>query len=216
MQNSTLKKLIMNGLMIALVFLATYFTRIPTMILPGGYFNLGDAVIILAAFLLGPTGGLIAGAAGSALADLAAAALLFAPITFVVKGIEGLLVGLLTSKIRKTGALEHGRLIISTIAGAAVMIIGYFLAEALLLGIFNEAFGLTAAVAELLPNSLQGYSARYWDTFWSCYSTGCSGTGRQGSEFNLREIRTWHPIEPGSHSNLASNRAWQPLEPDGH
>lgn len=34
MQNSTLKKLIMNGLMIALVFLATYFTRIPTMILP--------------------------------------------------------------------------------------------------------------------------------------------------------------------------------------
>ena len=36
------------------------------------------------------------------------------------------------------------------------MIIGYFLAEALLLGIFNEAFGLTAAVAELLPNSLQG------------------------------------------------------------
>ncbi|NMA34964.1 MAG: ECF transporter S component [Clostridiaceae bacterium] len=156
MQNSTLKKLIMNGLMIALVFLATYFTRIPTMILPGGYFNLGDAVIILAAFLLGPTGGLIAGAAGSALADLAAAALLFAPITFVVKGIEGLLVGLLTSKIRKTGALEHGRLIISTIAGAAVMIIGYFLAEALLLGIFNEAFGLTAAVAELLPNSLQG------------------------------------------------------------
>ena len=63
MQNSTLKKLIMNGLMIALVFLATYFTRIPTMILPGGYFNLGDAVIILAAFLLGPTGGSIAGAA---------------------------------------------------------------------------------------------------------------------------------------------------------
>ena len=87
MQDNTLKKLIMIGLMIALVFLATYFTRIPTMVLPGGYFNLGDAVIILASVLLGPAGGL---------------------------------------------------------------------AEAFLLGMFDEAFGLTAAVAELLPNTLQG------------------------------------------------------------
>jgi len=156
MQDNTLKKLIMNGLMIALVFLATYFTRIPTMVLPGGYFNLGDAVIILASVLLGPAGGLAAGAVGSALADIAAAALLFAPITFVVKGLEGLAVGLLTSKIRKSGALKQGRLIISTVAGAAVMIVGYFLAEAFLLGMFDEAFGLTAAVAELLPNTLQG------------------------------------------------------------
>jgi len=156
MRDNTLKKLIMNGLMTALVFLATYFTRIPTMILPGGYFNIGDAVIILASVLLGPAGGLAAGAVGSALADIAAAALLFAPITFVVKGLEGLVVGLLTSKIRKSGALKHGRLIISTAAGAAVMIVGYFLAEAFLLGMFDEAFGLTAAAAELLPNTLQG------------------------------------------------------------
>ena len=78
----------MNGLMIALVFLTTYFTRIPTMVLPGGYFNLGDAVIILSAAMLGPAGGLAAGAVGSALADIAAGALLFAPITFIVKGLE--------------------------------------------------------------------------------------------------------------------------------
>ncbi|NLH97129.1 MAG: ECF transporter S component [Clostridiaceae bacterium] len=156
MRNGALKKLILNGLMIALVFLATYFTRIPTMVLPGGYFNLGDAVIILAAVLLGPAGGLIAGAVGSALADVAAAALIFAPITFVVKGIEGLLVGLLTAKFRRTGDLEHGSLILSAAVGAVVMVAGYFLAEAFLLAIFDEAFGLTAAVAELLPNSLQG------------------------------------------------------------
>ena len=142
--------------MIALVFLTTYFTRIPTMVLPGGYFNLGDAVIILSAAMLGPAGGLAAGAVGSALADIAAGALLFAPITFIVKGLEGLLIGMLTPSLRKTGTLEHGRLILSIIAGAAVMVIGYFLAEAFLLGIFDEVFGLTAAVAELLPNSLQG------------------------------------------------------------
>jgi len=156
MKNGTLKKLIMNGLMIALVFLATYFTRIPTMILPGGYFNLGDAVIIFASVLLGPAGGLIAGAVGSALADVAAAALIFAPVTLVVKGAEGLLAGLLAGKLRRSGTLEHGRLILSSAAGATVMIAGYFLAEAFLLGIFDEAFGLAAAIAELLPNSLQG------------------------------------------------------------
>lgn len=156
MLKSPAKKLIVNGLMIALVFLTTYFTRIPTMILPGGYFNLGDAVIMLASALLGSAGGLIAGAVGSALADLAAGALLFVPITFVVKGLEGLVIGLLTSNLRKTGVLQHGRLVLSIIAGAAVMIAGYFLAEAFLLGVFDEAFGLTAAAAELLPNSLQG------------------------------------------------------------
>ncbi len=152
--NST-KKLVLSGLLIALVFLATYFTKIPTP-LPGGYFNLGDAVIMLAAAFLGPIGGLIAGSVGSALADLAYGALLFAPITFVVKGIEGLAAGLLISKMRKTGGLKHGRLIAAVIAGAVIMVAGYFLAEAFLLGFFDETFGLTAAVAELLPNSVQG------------------------------------------------------------
>ncbi|NLK87856.1 MAG: ECF transporter S component [Clostridiaceae bacterium] len=152
--NST-KKLVLSGLMIALVFLATYFTKIPTP-LPGGYFNLGDAVIMLSAVLLGPIGGLIAGSVGSALADLAYGAFLFAPITFVVKGIEGLAVGLLMSRMHRTGELKHSRLIAAVIIGAVIMVAGYFLAEAFLLGIFDESFGLTAAVAELLPNSVQG------------------------------------------------------------
>lgn len=155
MKRYSAKKLVLNGLMIALVFLATYFTRIPTP-LPGGYFNLGDAVIMLASVLLGPVGGLTAGAVGSALADLAAGALLFAPITFIVKGVEGLAVGLMTVQIRKTGAMRHGRMIAAVSAGAVIMILGYFLAEAFLLGIFDEAFGLTAAVAEILPNGVQG------------------------------------------------------------
>ncbi len=145
----------MYGLMIALVFLTTYFTRIPTP-LPGGYFNLGDAMIMLAAVFLGPLGGLAAGAIGSGLADLAAGAFLFAPITLVVKGIEGLIVGILAAKYLRSGKKRHGNLLIAVIAGAIIMVAGYFFAEAFLLGLFDEAFGITAAVAELLPNSIQG------------------------------------------------------------
>jgi uncharacterized membrane protein len=155
MKTNSTKKIVLSGLLIALVFLATYFTKIPTP-LPGGYFNLGDAVIMLAAAFLGPIGGLIAGGVGSALADLAYGALLFAPITFVVKGIEGLAVGLLISKMRRAGGLKHSRLITAVVTGAVIMVAGYFLAEAFLLGTFDEAFGLTAAAAELLPNSVQG------------------------------------------------------------
>lgn len=186
MKNYSVKKLVLSGIMIALVFLATYFTRIPTP-LPGGYFNLGDAAIMLAAVFLGPVGGLVAGAIGSSIADLAAGALLFAPITLVVKGLEGLIVGLFAAKYRQQKAREQQAfatrktteiqqstenkqtgsqqaVIVSlnyhlagTVAvGAVIMAAGYFAAEAFLLGFFDEAFGWTAAVTELLPNFIQG------------------------------------------------------------
>lgn len=162
MKNYSVKKLVLNGLMIALVFIATYFTRIPTP-LPGGYFNLGDAVIMLAAVFLGPVGGLVAGAIGSSLADLAFGSLLFAPITLVVKGLEGLIIGLIALKYKQktdnrqgNSAAFHYRLILALFTGAVVMVLGYFCAEAFILSFFDEAFGWLAAVTELLPNSIQG------------------------------------------------------------
>lgn len=169
MSSNPVRRLVLNGLFITLVFLATYFTRIPTP-LPGGYINLGDAVIMLAAAFLGPAGGMFAGAAGSVIADLAAGAFLFAPVTFLVKGIEGLAVGIIitqkhaassgaSNRQGNTGAEVHCRLALAVAAGAVIMIAGYFLAEAFILGMFDEAFGLAAAVSELLPNLLQGVSS---------------------------------------------------------
>jgi uncharacterized membrane protein len=154
MKNSKTKWIVYNGLMIALVFLGTYLTRIPTP-LPGGYFNLGDAVIMIAAILLGRTVGFTAGAVGSFLADMVAYGFLpFAPITFVVKGIEGLIVAMIAGKEHKTGA--SGKAILAVAAGAVIMVAGYFFAEAYILSIFNKEFGLTAAFGELVPNLVQG------------------------------------------------------------
>jgi uncharacterized membrane protein len=163
LKTASIKKLALSGIMIALVFLATYFTRIPTP-LPGGYFNLGDAVIMLAAVVLGPAGGLLAGGIGSCFADVAAGALIFAPITLVVKGIEGLAVGLIAggySKARK----EAGRtldkkaslnLVVALAAGAIIMVAGYFSGEAFILSLFDKTFGIAAAAGELVPNLIQG------------------------------------------------------------
>lgn len=154
MNKVSTKKLVLNGLMIALVFLATFFTRIPTP-LPQGYFNLGDAVIIISAILLGRKSGLIAGGIGSLLADVSAGAFIFAPITLVVKGIEGYIIGSIASSEdgKSTGEV---RKIAAAVIGALIMVAGYFLAEAFILGLFDEAFGFMAAVAELPANLLQG------------------------------------------------------------
>lgn len=157
MTRDSIKKMVLSGVFIALVFLSTYFTRVPTP-LPGGYFNLGDASIMIAAVLLGPVAGLIAGAIGSALADLAAGAFIFVPATFIVKGLEGLIAGLMTVKLRKkgiAGASYHFLLAFAVFAAAVIIVAGYFIAEAFVLGEFDPAFGLTAAIAELLPNTIQ-------------------------------------------------------------
>lgn len=75
-----------NGLMIALVFVVTRFTSIPT---PVGYFNIGDVAIMVTAVLLGKNSGFAAGAIGSAIADISSGYYIFAPVTFIIKGLEG-------------------------------------------------------------------------------------------------------------------------------
>jgi len=172
------KKVVLAGLMTALVFLATRFTAFPGP-LPPGYINRGDVVILIAAVTLGPGAGLVAGAFGSMLADLAFGAVIYMPVTFVVKGLEGFLAGfiayrwLLKKKDRKvmSGTEKAGsgsladivrpktgnsiRNITAITAGALFMVAGYFLAEAYILGLVDKAFGLAYAFANLPMNLIQ-------------------------------------------------------------
>jgi len=66
-----------------------------------GPFNLGDSVIIIAAVLLGRKSGFLAGAIGSSVADIAMGYQHFAPVTFVVKGFEGFVAGLVVHVLSK-------------------------------------------------------------------------------------------------------------------
>ena len=58
------KDIAVVGLMIALVFIGTFYFKIPTAF---GYTHLGDCMIILATCLLGTKKGAIAGALGAGL-----------------------------------------------------------------------------------------------------------------------------------------------------
>jgi uncharacterized membrane protein len=83
--------------MAALIAAATTALTIPV---PAtrGYFNLGDLMVYTAAVLMGPLVGGVAGGIGSALSDTYLGYYAFAPGTLVIKGIEGLIVGLFCSR----------------------------------------------------------------------------------------------------------------------
>lgn len=66
----------------------------------GGYFNLGEAVIYIAAILNGPIVAAVAGGIGASLADLSTGYGIFAPATAVIKFIEGYLAGWLIWRFR--------------------------------------------------------------------------------------------------------------------
>lgn len=148
MESST-KKLTMTAVFTALVFLGTRLLSFPGPV-PPGYINLGDSVIILCAVLMGSTSAGFAGAFGSAFADITyPGGIIFAPFTFVVKGCVGIVAGMIA---RKKSPLS---IVIASIVGGLVMVIGYFLFEWTILPLIDKTFGWTFAIAELPFNFIQ-------------------------------------------------------------
>lgn len=143
-------------LFIAMLAVFTALTTVATVvfIIPfpstQGYFNLGDMFVMLSGLLLGPVGGFIAGGVGSAMGDVLLGFPAFMPITFLAKGFEGSLVGLLSARTpptKRVGWWDFTGLVLGSIA----MLMGYLLGEVLILGL---AFGV--ALIELLTiNSIQ-------------------------------------------------------------
>ena len=131
--NNKTKKVILNGLMIALVCIATMAIQIP---IPGtnGYVNIGDSVIFISSILFGPISGMLAGGIGSAIADLLSGYTHWALFTLIIKGFEGYLVGLLIKNNNST--LKN---ILPTLIGMIVMVFGYFIAGSILEGSFIVA-----------------------------------------------------------------------------
>ena len=154
MNKISLKRVVLSGIMVALVFLATYFTRIPIP-MTQGYFNVGDTVIIVAAIMLGKRSGFLIGSMGSFLADVMSGYYLFAPLTLIVKGLEGYMIGSIASSYGDKKPTESKK-ILAILAGVLVMVAGYFIGEATVLKLFDETFGMAAAVYELPLNLLQG------------------------------------------------------------
>ncbi len=131
----------------ALTFVIGYFVRVP---LPAtnGIFTLADVTIFCAAFTLGPFSAGITGALGTALIDLIGGTAQYAPASFVVHGLEGLLAGLI-AWAASGKALTVVLWILAGIVGVVVMTGGYLLAETLFYG------GYATAATEVVFNVAQ-------------------------------------------------------------
>ena len=138
--------LALSGMMAALVFVATYFFKLPVSITQG-YIHLGDGFILLGASLLG-WASIPAAAIGSALADLLGGYTLYILPTFVIKG----LVAAMAVYALRTKRPSWLTVVLLALA-ELVMVAGYFVTEWLFLG-----YGLAAAVGAVVPNLVQALS----------------------------------------------------------
>ena len=127
------------AIMSALVTVGTWVIRIPNPM--GGYFNVGDVMIFVAALTFTPIVGGVAGGLGSAIADLIGYPVFVIP-TLIIKGLEGLIAGLIS--YRKS--IFHD--VLSVVVAGTEMVIGYFLVEWYL-------WGIGEAILEVPLNILQ-------------------------------------------------------------
>jgi len=144
-RSTNLRKIAFAGVAAAFIFIGTQI-RVPTAI---GYINLGDAVILISSFILGPLA-LLPAAIGSALSDLLAGYAQYIIPTFLIKGLMGFVAGVL---LNKSGVTVLRKLITGIIA-EVIMVAGYFVFESL-----PFMYGPEAAAGSLVFNLIQGVAA---------------------------------------------------------
>ena len=134
-----------GGVFAALVFVCTYFLKLPVP-MSSGYVHLGDGAILLGACAVGALS--IPGAAlGSLLADVLLGYAVYAVPTFLIKG--GVAVVAVIGSKQKNPWLWGLFLILAE----AVMVVGYFLVEWLVMG-----YGFAGAFGNVPGNLIQGGS----------------------------------------------------------
>ena len=137
MQTKT-QKITASALFAAIIFVATRFIQIP---MPAvGYVNAGDGIVILAGWMLSPGYAFLAAGVGSAIADVLSPYAIYAPATFVIKGVMAILVALIFK------VFKNKNTVVLSVAGSVlaelIMIGGYFLYEGILYGFKTAALSV--------------------------------------------------------------------------
>ena len=178
-----IRRIVLTGILTALVLLATMMIRIPVP-MTQGYVHLGDAMIFLAVLLVGKKFGAAAAGLGSALADILGGFAFFAPWTFLVKFAMAFVMGAFMEwsdrrEDRRCAEVNEERKIpkritvvdvIGMILGGAVMAAGYFAMETVMYGSWVAAaaempwnigqFAVGAVIACMLSTALYKTPAR--------------------------------------------------------
>ncbi|MFZ5966478.1 MAG: ECF transporter S component [Bacillota bacterium] len=149
MHKVNVKRLTLSGLMAALVLVGTMMIQIPTP--TKGYIHIGDSMVYLSGILLGPLAGSIAAAVGSMFADLFSGYGIYAPATFVIKGLDALMVGFIYHKLVSEESTLLKKILsfaFSVTVGGLVMIGGYFAYESILYGAETAVLGVVGNITQ--------------------------------------------------------------------
>lgn len=150
------KKVILAAIMSALICVLTMFPKLPIPMVNGGYIHMGDALIIVAAFLLNPLYAALAAGIGSCLADLFSGYALYVPATFVIKAVIALIASALFVTLkRKQKSLFIINLLVALLA-ELVMVLGYFLFETILYGAGTAAVAIPFNLAQAAFGAVAG------------------------------------------------------------
>ena len=144
-QNKT-QKMAISAMLTALICVTTMLITIPSPL--KGYLNLGDGVVLLAGWLLPPGYGFLAAGLGSALADVFSGYVMYAPATFVIKGLMALVACYGHKALVKSGNTFVSHLIPGFLS-EVVMVLGYYIFEGFL-------YGFVPSMVNIPANSVQG------------------------------------------------------------
>ena len=144
--NKKTKEIVMAALIAAITCIATMVIKVPSPL--KGYLNLGDGFVLLAGWMLSPTYGFLAAGLGSALADIFSGYLIYAPATFIIKGLMALIAFYMVRILfKKIGDLSS-KIIGGTVA-EIFMVMGYFVFEGFL-------YGFIPSIVNIPANGIQG------------------------------------------------------------
>ena len=141
-----IKKIVVSALLAALTCVATMIIKIPSPL--KGYINLGDCIVLVSGWLLTPGWGFLAAGLGSALADLFSGYIIYAPATFLIKGLMALM-AFYGFKLLHNRCGNLPSRVISAVFAEILMILGYFIFEGFL-------YGFGPSVVNIPPNAAQG------------------------------------------------------------
>ena len=140
------QKIVMASMLAALCCVATMIIKIPSPL--KGYLNLGDCVVLLSGWLLGPAYGFAAAGIGSAVADVFSGYVVYAPATFVIKGIMAITAHFCFRCMYNKLGNTPSRIIGGALAEIE-MILGYFIFEGFM-------YGFMPSIVNVPANAVQG------------------------------------------------------------
>lgn len=141
--------------MAALVMVGTMLIQVPTP--TKGYIHIGDSMVYLSGILLGPLTGGLSAAIGSLLADVASGYGIYAPATFIIKGLDAAVVGYCYRLFSGPGrplAVKLPGYLLGVLLGGAIMVSGYLSFESFLYGFPTAVLGVPGNLTQAVGGAV--------------------------------------------------------------